>query len=64
VDHLSCEDELALYRRLLSETADEERRRILLLLIACVFEEEELATGVGLKSIARHVRGGDYTRLH
>jgi hypothetical protein len=63
VDQFSNEDELALYCQLLAETTDEDRRRILLLLIACVFEDEELSTGAGLKSIASHVKGADITRL-
>ncbi|NVN88550.1 MAG: hypothetical protein HXX15_20920 [Rhodopseudomonas sp.] len=64
MEQFTSEDELALYCRLLTETTDVDRRRILLLLIACVFEEEELSTGVGLKSIATRMHGADFSRLH
>jgi hypothetical protein len=51
VDQFSCNERLELYRELLQETIDEEQRRVLFLLIACVFEQDELSSGSGLKSV-------------
>ncbi|KIZ48169.1 MULTISPECIES: hypothetical protein [Rhodopseudomonas] len=57
-------DELEIYRRLLAETTDEQQRRKLLVMIACLFEQIELSTGAGIKSIATRMRGADFTRLN
>jgi hypothetical protein len=63
VDQFDCNEELELYRRLLAETIDEEQRRALFLLIACAFEQDELSSGVSLKSVAATVSSPDLARL-